>query len=303
MTQNGSRGTRKLGIRWTIGDVNPYGFEALRLSVWGAWHVFGPEASFLICVNTIPVDIARRRVGTLPDGVAWHSRSAKLPGFLQPYLSPDMAEGTAWKFSPLRVFADRHALVLDNDVILWDLPEGIRRWLEAEDIGRCVIAEDVRRCFGQFDSMCGPEPRNAGIIGLPPGFDYEAALAEVLREKPVLMISEQDEQGLQVAALCRHSEPLIVTTEEVTICSPFPPHMSYLGRCGAHFVGLNTKHIPWSLNGRSATEYIREHWERHRGTIYEKIGIAPEHPVPAGLSGNVGYRTEPDSNQHSHLTP
>lgn len=34
----------QFGLRWTIGDVCDYGFETLRLSVWGAWKLFWPEA-------------------------------------------------------------------------------------------------------------------------------------------------------------------------------------------------------------------------------------------------------------------
>ncbi|GEM_PF-4943709 len=36
---------RTLGIRRTIGDVSPNGFEALRLSIWGAWKNLFPRTS------------------------------------------------------------------------------------------------------------------------------------------------------------------------------------------------------------------------------------------------------------------
>ena len=44
--------TSPLAVRWTIGDVNPAGFEALRLSIWGACRLFGPEGQYAVCVNT-----------------------------------------------------------------------------------------------------------------------------------------------------------------------------------------------------------------------------------------------------------
>jgi len=48
------------------------------------------------------------------------------------------------------------------------------------------MAEDVRVAFGQFADDCGSEPRNAGIRGFPPGFDYVEALRHVLgrRQRP-----------------------------------------------------------------------------------------------------------------------
>src|SRR4051795_4479741 len=42
-----------------------------------------------------------------------------------------------------------------------------------------------------------------------------------LMQCPVQLQSELDEQGLQIAALSLGGPPLVVTTAEVTICSPF----------------------------------------------------------------------------------
>ncbi len=37
-----------------------------------------------------------------------------------------------WKLVPLRLFPDAYELALDNDCILWEMPEGLRRWLESD---------------------------------------------------------------------------------------------------------------------------------------------------------------------------
>lgn len=269
-------GSQKLGIRWTVGDVSRNGFEALRLSVWGAWRLFGPEAAYTICVNSLPVEAAEERVGDLPDGVRWHAVSRNdVPSFLRPHLDRKMAEGTAWKLSPLRLFPHRYELSMDNDCILWGAPRAIRTWLRDES-GRdaCVLAEDVRQCANQFAELCGHEPRNAGLRGLPPGFDLETALRTVLTQRPVVMTSELDEQGIQTAALSRAAPLRIVSVEEVTVCSPFPPHLPHLGSCGAHFVGLNAQKLAWSKDGRPAVDHVEEHWDRHREAIYERVGLS-----------------------------
>jgi hypothetical protein len=127
--------------------------------------------------------------------------------------------------------------------------------------------------YGQWADLCGPEPRNGGLRGLPPGFDLETALRAILAERPVRLTSELDEQGLQMAALAQ-LVPRVVTVEEVTICSPFPPHLPYLGQCGAHFCGLNVKALPWSLDGRPATDYIQEHWLRLREAVATHIAAS-----------------------------
>lgn len=263
-----------IGIRWTIGDVRERGFEALRLSIWGAHHIFGGAAEYCVCVNNVGVEAAKARTGDIPDAVRWMDATQEIPGLLRQYMDDSMAEGVAWKLSPLRVFPERHELSLDNDCILWELPGAIAHWLA--QASACLMAEDVTRCFGRFEAMCPAEPRNAGLRGLPPGFDLEAAITTVLGRvgsgrQPLSMTSETDEQGLQTAALSLHQPAYAVSLADVTICSPFHPHLPHLGRCGAHFVGLNARHIPWNYYDRPADDCMAEHWARHRPELLKRI--------------------------------
>lgn len=254
-----------IGIRWTIGDVSPAGFEALQISIQSARNLFGPEADYAVCVNTIPVDSARFQTGAVPDRICWLDAGRLAPAWLKTNTDPLMAEGVAWKFAPVRLFPDRYEIALDNDVILWDLPQAMRWWL---DDGRgCLMAEDVQRCFGQFAGACDCGPLNSGIRGIPPGFNLEERLREMLGD--LILRSEVDEQGLQAAALAR-SKLFTVSTADVTICSPFPAHQHHLGKCGAHFVGLNAKRSPWILDGRWAHEVVRQEWERFRPIVAER---------------------------------
>ncbi len=260
-----------VGVRWTIGNATPRGFEALSLSVWGAWQIFGPAAEYAICVNNLSCAEAQRRTGSVPPGVQWIATGPeRLPVFLRPYVGDNWSEGTSWKFAPLQVFPERYELALDNDCILWDLPTAIAEWLRAGH-GRCLLAGDLSRCAGRFSELCGPEPRNSGIRGLPPGFDFASALESVLSAHPVRLVSEQDEQGLQTAALEAFGAPLVVSAEQVTICSPFPRHVPHLGSHGAHFVGVNAPELPWSYVGRPATDWIAEHWDRHREELHRRV--------------------------------
>jgi len=267
----------KLNLRWTIGDVADEGFEALRLSLWGADRLFPPDAGFHVCVNTISVDEAKQRTGEVPLLVQWHSIPRQVPSVLDPFLDGAMSEGTAWKLIPLLLDRGVRELAIDNDLILWGLPLAIRRWME--DPEGTLVAADVTPAHGQFAEQCGPEPRNSGIRGTPANFDYEAAIRSVLADNPVKLRSELDEQGLQIAALSRCGVPYIVAVEDVSICSPFPPHLPELGRCGAHFVGLNTRNLPWKFQGRPAREVRLEHWRHHRPELYRLVGLE----LPAAL--------------------
>ncbi len=235
-------------------------------------RIFGSGARYGVCVNTIPVEEARRRTGPVAGDVEWRAVGPEdLPASIQAHLDDGMAEGVAWKLAPLRLYPDLWELSLDNDCILWSLPPALERWLAGPDDRSLAIAADVRAMFGVFAEACGPAPRNTGIRGLAPGFDLETALLETVGSRR--LSSELDEQGLQVAAFDRFGTVSVVTTEEVTIASPFHPHQDHLGQSGAHFVGLNARTIPWDYYGRPAIEVEAEFWERHRLALYERVGL------------------------------
>ncbi|HZW11073.1 MAG TPA: hypothetical protein VFF69_14320 [Phycisphaerales bacterium] len=270
-----------------MGDVSGRGFEALRLSILGAMRLLGDRAAYVVCVNSIPLGLAQRRIGPVPRGVCWRvCTRADVPEFLRPHMDSEMAQGVGWKLAPLRAFPDRYEIALDNDCILWELPAVLDRAATGPTRAPCALAEDVRPCFGRFAPVCPARPLNSGIRGLPKDFDFKAALlaalADAAREHggPVRLTSELDEQGLQAAALSRASEFETVTIEEVTVCSPFHPHLPHLGRCGAHFVGLNARHIPWEYDGRPADAWMAEHWRGHRPAL-ERLAAAGREPSPA----------------------
>lgn len=280
-----------LGIRWTTGDVSERGFEALRLSIHGACNVFGSQTRYVVYVNSMPVEEARRRTGAVPAAVEWRPAPREIPPILRAHLDSHMAEGVAWKLLPLRTFPDRLELALDNDVILWREPEAIRLW-RTERPDACVVAADVTASHGAFSELCGPEPRNSGIRGIPPDFDLERALAQVLQRVPVRLSSELDEQGMQIAALSLNRPPLVVPTSEVTICSPFHPHQFHLGTCGAHFVGINARALPWKYYDRPATEVRVEHWMHHLPELHRRLTLTPaQSDVTSRTPTDPGART------------
>ena len=129
-----------VGIRWTVGDVSDNGWEALRLSILGARRVFGPSAAYAVCVNSVPLDVARGRVGEAAGCVEWLAVTREhVPAHIRACFDGGMAEGVAWKLAPLRLFPERWEISLDNDLILWDLPDGLRRWLETADPRQCLL--------------------------------------------------------------------------------------------------------------------------------------------------------------------
>lgn len=287
-------GGERIALRWTIGDVHPRGFEMLRLSITCAHTIFGAAAEYLVCVNSLPVRSVRALTGALPVDVKWREVSRDdLPVEAGGFIGGDMVEGMGWKLAPLQTHPDCFEIALDNDCILWAMPEAMRRWLNAEQ--GSLFAEDVDRCLGVFDALCIAGPLNAGIRGLRPGTDATAALAAVLEEisrlagGPIALV-EIDEQGLQAALVTRLAPVFVVKESEVAICSPFWPHSKELGTCGAHLVGLNSHHVPWKYFDRPADEMLSEHWAELRPALYALAGLRlPE--VPAEIASDAPLRS------------
>lgn len=261
---------KRLGLRWTIGDVSNFGFEALRYSLWSALQLFGRQARYAVCVNGLAVGVARDKAGDVPDHIEWLRSEELIPAWLDSHVDKEMAEGVAWKLCPVRLFPHLHEISFDNDVILWSVPRAMKRWLESGDPEACLMAEDAQRSLGQFADLCDSRSINSGIRGLAPGFDLDKRLQETLRGTGIKLRSELDEQGLQAATLSRAGLELVGTTD-VSICSPFSMHQKVLGRCGVHFVGLNRKRMPWIINGHPAHEAVRELWLSHRDGVEGKI--------------------------------
>ena len=269
----------RLVVRWTIGAVRKRGFEMLRLSIACAAQLFGPRTRYLVCVNSLSTDEAEKLTGPLPVDVEWRAVTrADIPDVLQSWLDDSVIEGMGWKLVPLRVYPECYELAVDNDCILWGLPEGMKLWLQSAD--GCLFAEDVERSLGSFDAICPPGAFNAGIRGLPPGRDLRLGLhravldAEAVNGRALQLFPEIEEQGLQTAAICYYRPLFLVKTSEVSICSPFWPRSPELGTCGAHFVGMNAPHIPWDYYDRPADVWLEEHWQRIRPALYEKAGLA-----------------------------
>ena len=276
----------RLGVRWTVGDVSARGWEALRLSVYCAVRLFGADAAYAVCLNSVPMEEAMALTGGLPACVEWIAVDASaMPAFLAAHLWEGMAEGVGWKLLPLRLWPERHELSLDNDCVLWAVPEAMQQWFGSGK--RTLMAADSERCLGRFQEVAAvPVPINSGIRGLPPGFDLGVALQETLAEEeartgaPVVLESELDEQGMQAVALHRDGPALVVGTKEVSICSPFWPRQPEMGACGAHFVGLNSRHIPWDYFETPGDVVRREHFDRHRAVLYAHAGMPLEEVLP-----------------------
>lgn len=218
-------------LRWTIGDVSPYGFETLAVSVSKAKSIYGDEFDYIICHN----HLSEQQLSVVSGmGVPMYEQKIECCG-----LNIDPGKTNSWKLFPPRLRMSSHEIFLDNDVILHDRVPEIEDFLRER---RPIALQGGRKspAYGRFESMV---PKNlticSAIFGYPPGFDAESKLSSMVKER--ILPEQFDEQGM-VAAVFASSEGMLIPEERISNC-----WSGYVeGKFGVHFAGVNygqTK--PW----------------------------------------------------------
>ena len=227
----------------------------------GRVRLFGARAEYVVCVNSVPLPLARERTGRVPGAVRWYDASSDVPSFLRAHFDAGMAEGVGWKFAPLRLFPERHEIALDNDCILWALPPSLRAWLEREPSEACLLAEDVRSCFGQFAETAGRNHATAASAACRPTSASSARYARCWKHTPCACAPSSTSKGCKpqrwhvpVRSRSSHS-PRSRSRPRFPRISPSPA-------AAACTSGLNAKRIRWRVGGRAAEDMLREHYAR-----------------------------------------
>jgi hypothetical protein len=239
--------TPRMCVRWTIGDVLPYGIEALRLSVWGAFRCFGATARYVIGVHDLAPSHARAvthvMAGALPDAVAWDGvDSSLLPGWLR---HADVSPRLAHRFAPVLIDRERAELRLDRRCVLFATPPTLAAWLDDPNPRACALLADL-----------DGEP-TTGLRGAGRGFDLEEALREVLREAPRAIHSREDAERLEVEALSLLEPPHLVSAREV----------------GGAVLGSHGVRLSPPLAPSSADERGHERWERTLAELRARLDV------------------------------
>lgn len=208
-------------FRWNVGPGPRCGYQCLRLSVKLVRRLW-PGCRYVVCYNSLPPADWNH----LPDGVELACGNNYLNSFpFQPF-------GAAWKVYPPRLAPDDHEIILDNDIVLYGRPPQIDEFLASDR--RVLAAEDVRRAYDGELAPSVPDGFNvnAGLVCLPPGYDYGAELRKIVHSP------WEGHCGEQAAAACVFSKCPdfgLVPLTEVSICGK-----DYLrGKSGIHFTGLN----------------------------------------------------------------
>lgn len=214
-------------FRWTIGPVQPAGFDCLKRSIKSATNLYECEA--VICHNRLN----DKQLDELHD-----LRVRLLSQETDPAAQTINPIGVAWKLIPPRLDINRREIFIDNDLIIVKRIPEIDYFLASSST---LLLEADSRTYGQFDRHVPPDKNiNSGLFGLPIGFDLQRYISFYVDDWQINSGSANelsktfDEQGLVAFVLLSHPDYKIISSKTITNCEHH-----FESSFGMHFVGLN----------------------------------------------------------------
>lgn len=254
-------------IRWTFGEAigrptSLQGLDMLECSIRFAQSLI-PNAKLYVCYNSIRSDRLLSKLNKVADlGVSLIDQND-----LNPEFTGVTGKNSFWKYIPGRIELNKFELFLDNDVIIWRVPELIKTWAESNSI---LISEDWNGShYGEFaGSIQTPDSYNAGIIGLPPGFEIPVPRTSDLSEH------FHSEQGYVASQILQSGKPVRLIKKELIyqanhfLESRLPADQMLDQFSIGHFCGCTYCHyVEWDKYFKEAVWNYFESMEKTKGIL------------------------------------
>lgn len=195
----------KLIIRWTLGrtKARPLSLQAwdmLECSIKFAQKLF-PKAEFMVFHNNLTI-MDQSNLNRIEElGVFHEDMTNKAP-------LGNLKKNSFWKYYPLRVDSNKYELLLDNDIVLWEVPNALQQWLDSSN-GLLINTDWNGAFYGDYEHL-SPQTHffNAGILGFPPEFTFS------LPDYSSLHDLFHTEQGFIVKTFLEAGQPLFILNKE-----------------------------------------------------------------------------------------
>ena len=163
-------------IRWTFGETKErptslQAFDMLECSISYAQILF-PNAKKYVVFNSLKCKrslellerIALNKVELIEAKSNWNNST----------------KNSFWKYKPLRIDRTKYEMILDSDIIFWNIPKTVRKWLNSD--GLLINSDWNGQNYGDYNGLINSSQSiNAGIIGYPPCYKFD--IPDVMRLK------------------------------------------------------------------------------------------------------------------------
>ena len=166
-------------LRWTFGEIkfgynSPQGLELLKYSIKFAHLIFPGDfdnVEFYACYN----NIRKSTLKTIEKfSKKYDVRLIDVSDLLLNKLRNDTSKNSWWKYALPRIDITRYEIMIDNDVILWDIPDILRQAITENAL--IALSDGGGRFYGDFkeeiENLDKNLVLNAGFIGFPKGYSF-----------------------------------------------------------------------------------------------------------------------------------
>ncbi len=192
-------------LRWTFGEIksgynSPQGLELLKYAIKFARVIFPREfdnIEYYICYNTIK-DSTLKKIEKFSD--KHNVRLLDVFDLLPDILKEDGIKNSWWKYALPRIDIGKYEVIMDNDVILWNIPDILKQSIAESAL--IALKDGAGKFYGDFkneiEAIDNDLELNAGLLGFPKGYAFN--LTEIIENPPKdCFFSEQGFTALNFA--------------------------------------------------------------------------------------------------------
>ena len=195
----------KLILRWTIGEnnvfkLNSQAFEMLNYSIRFSkliFNKFNNYTEYLVCYNNLDISSNSKVLKICNQNDV---KSIDVTDKLPIQLRVNNVKNSWWKYAIPRFDIKSYEIIIDNDVIFWELPATLEQAIKNKSL--VALQDGVGKFYGDFlgdvNSINYNLKLNAGLLGCPPGFEINFDYIDIDRIQD-FFFSEQGFTALNFA--------------------------------------------------------------------------------------------------------
>lgn len=235
---------KNLVIRWTFGETrarktSAQAWDMLECSLKFARFLFS-NADYVVCYNNLT-----REVRDIVERISRENGAHALDvsEMLPPNLRINEVKNSWWKYSPTRIAVDKYEIVMDNDVVLWELPPTLLQAIETRSL--VALTDATGQYYGDFhEAVIRSNPTlrlNAGLVGMPEGYAIDL---ENLKDKTFTDFFHSEQGFTALNFINYRGNKTLVPTDQVPQLNACSINGEELisEYCGGHFCGCSFGH-------------------------------------------------------------
>lgn len=257
---------KKTVVRWTIGEtearsLSEQALDMLDLSIKFCQLKFDrifERVKFFVCHNNLSKETLNRvKKITKNNEVNLMDVNDELPKRLK----NNKVKNSWWKFAPPRVSPDSYEIIMDNDVLLWDVPDTLMEAHKEESI--LALTDGKGDYYGDYTrrvKSIDPDLKlNAGLLGLPPEFSFDLGSVDANSLNDFF----HSEQGFTALQFLSYQGPkTLISLKEVPQLNvdKIKPTRLISEYKGGHFCGCSYDHFDYweKLYHKPLTEHYNK---------------------------------------------